>query len=135
MLQSALEVEAKEHTALQGAVDSALTALETEGGQSGSSRLSRLSALVSQVCGCVCEALHIGVKRALAIISSHYWLNLDLVSDGYVVREEHEDNLEEEIAQYVAATKVPGEALAKLFEDEVAACDYDSGPATPAGSM
>ena len=36
------------------------------------------------------------------------------------------------VLQYLAAAEVPGEALAKLFEDEVAPHDYDSRPTTPA---
>ena len=57
-----------------------------------------------------------GVKRALAVVSSHYAdIDLEAVSDGYVVAEE----AEEEVMKLEEAAKAPGTALASLFEEEV----------------
>lgn len=102
--------------ALQEAIDSALHTLEAE---PSSSRLGRLSTLGSQVRDRLRDALHISVKRALAMVSSHYQVDLDNVCDGYIVGEEHEDHPEEEIMRLNATVEEPGKTLAKLFEDEV----------------
>ena len=60
-----------------------------------------------------------GVKRALAVVSSHYaGVDLEAVSDGYVVAEDDE-KAEEEVMKLVEAAEAPGTALAKLFEEEV----------------
>ena len=64
-------------------------------------------------------ALHTGIKRALAVVSSHY-AGIDLVafSDCYVVAEDDE-KAEEEVKKLVEAAEAPGTALARLFEEEV----------------
>ena len=60
-----------------------------------------------------------GVKRALAIVSSHYTsIDLEAISDGYVVAED-DKKAEEEVMKLVEAAEAPGMALAKLFEEEV----------------
>ena len=60
-----------------------------------------------------------GVKRALAVVSSHYaGIDLEAVSDGYVVAEDDE-KAEEEVMKLVEAVEAPGTALARLFEEEV----------------
>jgi len=64
-------------------------------------------------------ALHTGVKHALAVVSSHYaGIDLEAVSDGYVVAEDDE-KVEEEVMKLVEAAEAPGMALARLFEEEV----------------
>ena len=35
--------------------------------------------------------MHTSVKRALAVVSSHYAINLEAVSDGYVLLEDDEE--------------------------------------------
>ena len=64
-------------------------------------------------------ALHTGVKRALAVVSSHYaGVNLVAISDGYVVPEDDEE-VDEEVNKLMEAVEGPGTALASLFEEEV----------------
>ena len=64
-------------------------------------------------------ALHTGVKRALVVVSSHYaGIDLEAISDGYVVAEDDE-KVEEEVMKLVEVAEAPGTALAKLFEEEV----------------
>ncbi|XP_066361178.1 uncharacterized protein [Miscanthus floridulus] len=64
-------------------------------------------------------ALHTGVKRALAIVSSHYaGIDLEAVSDGYVVAED-DKKAEEEVMKLVEAAEALGMALASLFKEEV----------------
>ena len=64
-------------------------------------------------------ALHTGIKCALAVVSSHYaGINLEAVSDGYVVADDDE-KAEEEVMKLVEAAEAPGMALARLFKEEV----------------
>ena len=64
-------------------------------------------------------ALHTGVKRALAVISLHYTsIDLEAISDGYILAEDDEDT-EEEVMKLVEVAKDPSMALAKLFKEEV----------------
>ncbi|XP_066323289.1 uncharacterized protein [Miscanthus floridulus] len=64
-------------------------------------------------------ALHAGVKGALAVISSHYaGVDLETVSDGYVLPEDDEE-ADEEVAKLMEAAEGLGTALARLFEEEV----------------
>ncbi|XP_066354650.1 uncharacterized protein [Miscanthus floridulus] len=64
-------------------------------------------------------ALHTGVKCALAVVSSHYiGIDLEAISDDYVVAEDDEE-AEEEVVKLVEAAEAPGTALPKLFEEEV----------------
>ena len=75
--------------------------------------------LSSQVRERLQGALHVGVKRALAIISSHYaGVDLETISDSYVLPEDDED-ADEEVAKLMEAAEGPGTTLAKLFEEEV----------------
>ena len=76
-MQAVLETKIRDHDALKGAVRTACEALEVEGVQSGSSLGSRLIALSGQVRERLRGALHTGVKRALAVIASHY-IGVDL---------------------------------------------------------
>ena len=70
-----LDVEVQEHEALRSAARTACEALEVEGVQSASSLGNRLIALSGRVHERLRGALHTGVKRALAVVSSHYAIN------------------------------------------------------------
>ena len=71
-VQAVLEAKIGEHDALQSTAHTVYEALEVKGVESGSSLKSCLTALSSQVCERLRGVLHTGVKRALAIVSSHY---------------------------------------------------------------
>ena len=59
-----------------------------------------------------------GVKRALAVISSHYvGVDLPAISDGYVLPDEEEADAV--VTKLMEAAEGPGMALATLFEEEV----------------
>ena len=63
--------------------------------------------------------LHTGVKRALAVVSSHYaGIDLEAIYDGYVLAEDDEE-ADEEVTKLMEAAEAPGTALASLFEEEV----------------
>ncbi|XP_066391845.1 basal body protein 10-like [Miscanthus floridulus] len=128
-LQTVLNREIEEHDMLQSAARTVYEALEMEGVQSGSSLRSRLTALIGQARQRLREALHTGVKRALAVVSSHYaGVDVEGVSDGYVLSEDVVE-AEEELTRLEAAVEGPGTALAKLFEEEV----VPPSPSTDAG--
>ena len=114
-----LEAEIGEHDALQAAARAICEALAIEGAQSGSSLRSRLTALSGQVRERLRGALHMGVKRALAVFSSHYaGVNLEAISDGYVLAEDDEE-ADEEVTKLMEVAEAPGTTLASLFEEEV----------------
>jgi len=57
--------------------------------------------------------------RALAVVSSHYaGIDLEAISDGYVLAKDNEE-AEEEVTKLVEAAEGPGTTLAKLFKEEV----------------
>ena len=118
-MQTVLETEIREHDVLKGVARATYEALEVEGVQSGSSLGSRLIALSSQVRERLRGALHTGVKRALAVIASHYiGVDLQAISDGYVLPDDDEE-ADEAVTKLMEAAEGPGAALAGLFEEEV----------------
>ena len=65
------------------------------------------------------EALHAGVKKALAMVSSHYTgIDLPAVCEGYVLPDD-EMEAQEEVQKLEDAVAAPGDALAAFFDDEV----------------
>ncbi|XP_066384658.1 uncharacterized protein [Miscanthus floridulus] len=60
-----------------------------------------------------------GVKRALAVIASHYIdVDLQAISDGYVLPDDDEE-ADEAVVKLIEAMEGLGTTLAKLFEEEV----------------
>ena len=117
-MQAVLDVEIREHEALRSTARTACEALEVEGVESADSLGSRLTTLSGRVDERLRGALHTGVKRALAVVSSHYAINLEAISDGYVLPEDDEE-ADAEVAKLMEAAEAPGTALARLFEEEV----------------
>ena len=118
-MQTVLDNEIGEHEVLKRATLSACKALEVEGVQSGSSLGSCLIALSNQMRERLRGALHTGVKRALAVISSHYvGVNLPAISDGYVLPDDDEE-ADAVVTKLMEAAEGPSTALATLFEEEV----------------
>ena len=118
-MQTVLETKIREHEALKSATHTACKALEVEGVESGSSLGSRLIALSGQVRERLRGALHTGVKRALAVIASHYvGVDLQAISDGYVLPDD-DDEADKVVTKLSEAAEGPGTVLATLFEEEV----------------
>jgi hypothetical protein len=114
-VQTAYNSSQQELEALQA------TALETcqeikEGkAQAGSSLASRLCALGDHVSQCMCRALHLGVRKALGMVGSHYQVDFEAVSSGYVVPVSVED---EEVMNRADALATPVvDTLAEDFMD------------------
>jgi hypothetical protein len=85
---------------------------------SGSSPQSRLRALGGHVRGGLREALHHSVRRAFAVLASHYDVDLERVSEGYCLPDEDEAALAE-IQRLDAAVAGPSAVLASSFEVEI----------------
>ncbi|XP_066354540.1 uncharacterized protein [Miscanthus floridulus] len=118
-VQAVLEAKIREHNVLQSTARTACKALEVCGVKSGSSLGSHLIMLSGHIRERLWGALHTGIKRALAVISSHYvGIDLEAISDGYVVAEDDE-KAKEEVLKLVEAAEAPGMELAPLFEEEV----------------
>ena len=88
---------------------------------------ARGNALVDQLCYLgatlrdqVRDALHIGVKRAMAVVCSGFSYGMEVVSHGFVIDISKTDaENEERLHALIDDAEVPGERLAKLFEPEV----------------
>ena len=88
---------------------------------------ARGDALVDQLCYLgatlrdqVHDALHIEVKRAMAIVCSGFSYDMEVVSHGFVTDISKTDaENEERLHALIDDAEVPGERLAKLFEPEV----------------
>jgi hypothetical protein len=85
---------------------------------SGSSPQSRLQALGGHVRSRLREALHHGVRRAFAVLASHYDVDLEWVSEGYCLPDEDEAALAE-VQRLDAAAAGPSAVLASSFEVEI----------------
>ena len=85
---------------------------------SGSSPQSRLRALGSHVRSRLRGALHHGVRRAFAVLASHYDVDLERVSEGYCLPDD-EDAALAEAQRLNAVAEGPGATLASFFEVEI----------------
>jgi hypothetical protein len=85
---------------------------------SGSSPQSRLQALGDHARGKLREALHHGVRRAFAVLTSHYDVDLERVSEGYCLPDKDESALAE-VQRLDVAAAGPSAVLATTFEAEI----------------
>ncbi len=76
------------------------------------------SSLKDHARGRVREALHHGVRRAFAVLASHYVVDLERVSEGYCLPDEDEVALAE-VQRLDAVAAGPSAALATTFEAEI----------------
>ena len=96
---------------------------------------ARGDALVDQLCYIgatlrdrVRDALHIGVKRAMAVVCSGFSYDMVVVSHGFVTDISKTDaENKERLHALIDNAEVPGERLAKLFEPEVLPPETSSG--------
>jgi hypothetical protein len=93
---------------------------------SGSSPQSRLRALGSHVRSRLRGALHHGVRRAFAVLASHYDVDLERVSEGYCLPDEDEAALAE-VQRLDTAVAGPSVVLASSFEVEILPLASPSG--------
>jgi len=119
---------------LQTAISDLSTSWEVEP-MDESREEARGDALVDQLCYLgatlrdrVRDALHIGVKQAMAVVCSGFSYDMEVVSHGFVtdISKTGAEN-EERLHALIDDAEVPGERLAKLFEPEVLPPKTSSG--------
>jgi hypothetical protein len=119
-LQTAYNSSQQELEELRAAALETCQEVEEGEAQAGSSLASRLRALGGHVSRRMHRALHLGIKKALGVVRSHYEVNLEAVASGYIVPKGVEDEVameraEDEVADALAAAAA--ETLAEDFED------------------
>ena len=84
-VNTALMATQAEYADLERTIVSVYQELEGEGVVSGSSVISRLRALGRRIAEHAKSTFRLGVLRALTVASTHYLMDLQRVSSGYVV--------------------------------------------------
>jgi hypothetical protein len=106
-LQAAYNSSEQELVELRAAALETCQAVEEGEAQARSSLASRLRALGGHVSGRMHRALHLGVKKALGVVRSHYEVNLEAVASGYVVPEGVEDEASRTRRRWSRRTRLP----------------------------
>jgi hypothetical protein len=117
-LAQAAEQKEADRMAMSEAISAFCRAFGLDDVPSGSSPQSHLRALCGHVRSRLRGALHHGVRRAFAVLASHYDVDLERVSEGYCLPDEEEAALAE-VQRLVAAVEGPSVALASSFEVEI----------------
>jgi hypothetical protein len=117
-LAQAAEQKEADRVAMSKAISAFCQVFGLDDVPSGSSPQSRLRALGGHVRGRLREALHHGVRRAFAVLASHYDVDLERVSEGYCLPDEDEAALAE-VQKLDAAVAGPSAVLASSFEVEI----------------
>jgi hypothetical protein len=117
-LAEAAEQKEAERVAMSEAISAFCQAFGLDGVPSGSSPQSHLRALGGHVRNRLREVLHHGVRRAFAVLASHYDVDLERVSEGYYLPDDEEAALAE-VQRLDAAVEGPSAALASSFDVEV----------------
>jgi hypothetical protein len=117
-LAEAAEQKEAERVAMSEAISAFCQAFGLDGAPLVSSPQSHLWALGGHVRDRLRGALHHGVRRAFAVLASHYDVDLERVSEGYCLPGDEEAALAE-VQRLDAAVEGPSAALASSFEVEV----------------
>ena len=119
-IQVAFTAPQLEHADLEKTVVAVCQELEGEGASSGSSVASRLRSLGGRVAERIWSAFHLGVQRTLGVASTHYDMDLERVSSGYVVAPGVVgDAAAGAMDEADAAVEDFAAALAKKLEDDI----------------
>jgi hypothetical protein len=117
-LTEAAEQKEADRVAMSEAISAFCQAFGLDGVSSGSSPQSHLRALGGHVRNRLRGALHHDVRRAFAVLASHYDMDLERVSEGYCLPDKEEAALAE-VQRLDVAIKGPSAALASSFEVEI----------------
>jgi hypothetical protein len=114
-VQTAYNSSQQELEELRAAALEACQEVEEGEAPAGSSIASRLRALGEHVTRCMRRAVHLDVQKALGVVASHYQVDFEAVSTGYVVP----DGVDDEVAMNRADTLAAPAAdmLAEDFTD------------------
>jgi hypothetical protein len=114
-VQTAYNSSQQELEELQAAALEICQEVEEGVAQTGSSLASRLHALGGHVSQRMRCTLHLGVKKALGVVASHYQVDFEAVSSGYVVPVGIED--EEAMNRVDALAATAADMLTEDFAD------------------
>jgi hypothetical protein len=117
-LSQAAEQKEADRVAMSEAISAFCQVFGLDDVPSGSSPQSRLQALGGHVRSRLREALHHDVRRAFAVLASHYDVDLEWVSEGYCLPDEDEAALAE-VQRLDVAVASPSAVLASSFEVEI----------------
>jgi hypothetical protein len=117
-LARAAEQKEADRMAMSEAISAFCRVFSLDDVPSGSSPQSRLRALGGHVRSRLCEALHHIVRRAFAVLASHYDVDLERVSEGYCLPDEDKAALAE-VQRLDAVVAGPSAVLASSFEVEI----------------
>jgi hypothetical protein len=117
-LAGAAKQREADHAAMSEAVSDFCRVLGSGDVPSGSSPQSRLQVLGDHVRSRLREALHHGVRRAFAVLSSHYVMDLERVREDRCLPDEDEAALAE-VQRLDAAAAGPSAVLVTTFEAEI----------------
>jgi hypothetical protein len=117
-LAQAAEQKEADRTAMSKAISAFCWAFGLDNVPLGSSPQSHLRALGGHVRSRLRGALHHGVRRAFAVLASHYDVDLERVSEGYCLPDD-EDAALAEAQRLNAVAEGQGAALASFFEVEI----------------
>jgi hypothetical protein len=126
-LAQASEQKEADRVAMSEAISAFCQVFGLDDVPSGSSPQSRLCALGGHVRIRLHGALHHDVRRAFAVLASHYDVDLERVSEGYCLPDKDEAALAE-VQRLDAAVAGPSAVLASSFEVEILP------PASPSGA-
>jgi hypothetical protein len=117
-LAQAAEQKEVDRVAMSEAISAFCQAFDLDDVLSGSSPQSHLRALGGYVRGRLRGALHHGVRRAFAVLASHYDVDLERVSEGYCLPDEDDAALAK-VQRLDMAVAGPSTVLAPSFEVEI----------------
>jgi hypothetical protein len=117
-LAQAAEQKEADRVAMSEAISAFCRAFGLDEFPSGSSPQSHLRALGGHLRSRLRRALHHGVRRAFAVLASHYDVDLERIGEGYCLPDEEEAALAE-VQRLDAAVEGPSAALASSFEVEI----------------
>ena len=134
VVQGALMAAHDEYADLKQAAMVVRQELEGEGALSGSSVASCLRSLGGRVAECIRSSFCLRVQRTLAVASTHYDMNLERVSSGYVIAPGVEGDAVMATMEE-ADTAVEGFAatLSKKLEDDLLPVAEDNAAEDPQG--
>jgi hypothetical protein len=125
-LAQAAEQKEADRVAMSDAISDFCRAFDLDDVPLGSSPQSHLRALGGHVRCRLRGALHHGVRRAFAVLASHYDVDLERVSEGYCLPDKDEADLAE-VQRLDAAATGPSAVLASSFEVEILPLASSSG--------
>ena len=109
----------RDHDDLEEAAIATCQGAEVEGGQSGSSLVSRLRSLGDRVTERLRGALHLGIQKALGVVSTHYIVDFEHLATGYIIPDGDDDAKVDAIERAYGGAEDAASTLAGLFEGEL----------------